>query len=117
LSAPGFFKVQLSKRSSMSIITVLKEADTLIFSTDSRMMMHDFSGVATDAEQKIFEIAPNTFIATSGRKLASQFQIARARELAVELGTTDIQAIGAGAGAGITSLPDDASGTLTPGTG
>lgn len=79
----------------MSIIVVLKEADTLILSTDSRMMAHDYSGVASDTEQKIFEIAPGTFIATSGRKMASEFQVARARELAVELGTTDIQAIGA----------------------
>ena len=78
----------------MSIIVVFKEADTLIFGTDSRMMAHDYSGVATDAEQKIFEITPNTFIATSGRKMASEFQVARARELAGELGT-DIQAIGA----------------------
>ena len=79
----------------MSIITVLKEADTLIFSTDSRMMKHDYRGVDSDTQQKIFEIAPDTFIATSGRKMASEFQVARARELAVELGTTDIQAIGA----------------------
>src|ERR1035441_7494671 len=79
----------------MSIITVLKEADTLIFSTDSRMMAHDNSGIVSDAERKIFEIAPGTFIATSGRKVASQLQVARARILAFELSTTDIQAIGA----------------------
>lgn len=79
----------------MSIIVVLKEADTLIFSTDSRMMAHDSSAVDCDMQQKIFEVAPSTFIATSGRKMASEFQIARARELAVELGTADIQAIAA----------------------
>jgi hypothetical protein len=78
----------------MSVITVFKEANTLIFSTDSRMMKHDYSGVDSDTQQKIFNLAPETFIATSGRKIASEFQIARARELAVKLGT-DIQAIGA----------------------
>ena len=54
----------------MSTIVVLKEAGTLILSTDSRFMLHDFTGIASDAEQKIFEIAPDTFIATSGRKMA-----------------------------------------------
>jgi hypothetical protein len=78
----------------MSVITVFKEANTLIFSTDSRMMKHDYSGVDSDTQQKIFNLAPETFIATSGRKIASEFQIARARELAIELGTTDIQEIG-----------------------
>ena len=78
----------------MSIITVFKDANSLIFGTDSRMMKHDYSGVDTDTEQKIFEIAPETYIACSGRKFASEFQVARARELAIELGT-DIQAIGA----------------------
>ncbi len=62
----------------MSIIVVLKDADTLILCTDSRMMAHDYSGVASDAQPKIWEIAPDTFIATSGRAWASEFQIARA---------------------------------------
>ena len=79
----------------MSIILVLKESDTLILSTDSRMMAHDNSGVVCDAEQKIFEIGPGTFIAVSGRKMASEFQAGGVGEIARELGTTDIQAIGA----------------------
>jgi hypothetical protein len=79
----------------MSIVTVFKDSDTLIFSTDSRMMKGNYSGVDCDTQQKIFQVGPGTFIATSGRKMASEFQVARARELAVELGTTDIQAIGA----------------------
>lgn len=79
----------------MSIIVVFKEADTLIFSTDSRMMKHDYSGVSCDTQQKIFPLATGTFIATSGRKMASEFQVARARELAVELNSTDIQEIAA----------------------
>lgn len=78
----------------MSILTVFKEKNTLLFGTDSRMMKHDYSGVDSDKQQKIFGIAPNTFMATSGRKMASEFQIARARALAVELSTTDIQEIG-----------------------
>jgi hypothetical protein len=67
----------------------------LILGTDSRFMAHDYSGVASDTEQKVFEVALNTFIATSGRKIACDFQVARARELSDELGTTDIQVIGA----------------------
>jgi hypothetical protein len=42
----------------MSIIVVLKEANTLFLATDSRMMAHNYSGVASDAQQKLFEIAP-----------------------------------------------------------
>jgi len=79
----------------MSIIVVLKEADTLIFSADSRFMKHDSSGVDSDAVQKILEVAPGTYLATSGRLCACEYQVARARELAIELGTSDIQAIGA----------------------
>src|ERR1035437_7104158 len=78
----------------MSIITVFKEKNTLLFGTDSRMMAHDYSGVNSNKQRKIFDIAPNTFIATSGRKMASEFQVAIARERAIELGT-DIQKIGA----------------------
>ena len=63
----------------MSIIVVIKEGDELICNTDSRMMAHDYSGVSSDSQQTIFEVAPNTFIATSGRLMASEFQIARAR--------------------------------------
>ena len=78
----------------MSIIIVLKEGNTLILSTDSRMMAHNYSGVADNTQQKIFEIAPNIFFASSGRKMVTEFQVSRARRLAAELGTTDIQAIG-----------------------
>jgi hypothetical protein len=79
----------------LSIITVIKEKDELIFSTDSRIMACDGRGVASDHTQKIFEVAPGTYMATSGREVASNFQIARARQLAVELDTSDIQVIGA----------------------
>jgi hypothetical protein len=79
----------------MSIITAIKEGNELVFCADSRMMAHDYSAVDCDTQQKVFEIAPSTFLGTSGRLMASEFQIARARELAAELGTTDIQVIGA----------------------
>lgn len=50
----------------MSTMVCLKDGDTLILGTDSRFVEADLSGVVSDAEQKIFEIWPNTFIATSG---------------------------------------------------
>src|ERR1035437_6035465 len=89
---------QLSTRrfSLMSTLVVLKENNTLILGTDSRFMSGDFTSIASDATQKIFEIGPGTFIATSGRKMACDFQHERARELADELGgPADIQAISA----------------------
>ena len=79
----------------MSTMVCLKEGDTLILGTDSRFMKHDYSGIASDEEQKIFEVAPETFLATSGRKMVCDFQVARARKIADELGApTDIQVIG-----------------------
>jgi hypothetical protein len=77
----------------MSIVAVFKEADTLIFSTDSRAMVLDNSAVASDVEQKIFAIAPNTFFAASGRTGAGECQLERARKIAADLKTTDIQVI------------------------
>ena len=79
----------------MSTIICLKEGDTLVLGTDSRFMKHDYSGIASDEEQKIFGVAPETFLATSGRKMVCDFQVARARKIADELGApTDIQLIG-----------------------
>ena len=77
----------------MSIVMVFKEAATLIFSTDSRAMVLDNSVVDSDTEQKIFAIALDTFIATSGRTGVGEFQLERARKIAADLNTTDIQVI------------------------
>src|SRR5437868_6840073 len=77
----------------MSTIVVLKDANTLVLGTDSRFMEADFSGVSSDAEQKIFEIAPDTYIATSGWRITCDFQVSRAREIAKSLGTSDIRKI------------------------
>lgn len=79
----------------MSTIVCMKEAGALILGTDSRFMKHDYSGIDNDTSQKIFEVAPNTFIAPSGRKMAVEFQVERARALVAELGTDDIRIIGA----------------------
>src|ERR1035437_2822783 len=80
----------------MSSVVVVKEKDTLTLATDSRFMSGDFTSIASDATQKIVEIGPGTFIATSGRKMACDFQHERARELADELGgPADIEAISA----------------------
>src|ERR1017187_7948379 len=78
----------------MSTMICLKEGNTLFLGTDSRFMKQDYSGIASDEEQKIFEVAPETFLATSGRKMVCDWQTARAGELAEKLGTTDIQIIG-----------------------
>src|ERR1041385_3323544 len=78
----------------MSAIVVLKEKNVLVLGTDSRFMKHDFSAVDSDAEQKIHEIAPGTFIATSGFKPACEFQETQCRILAREKCTKDIRVIG-----------------------
>jgi hypothetical protein len=79
----------------MSTLVVLKENNALILGTDSRFMSGDFTSMVSDATQKIFEIAPETFIATSGRKMACDFQHERAREIADKMGgPADIEAIG-----------------------
>lgn len=77
----------------MSTIVCLKEKRSLVLGTDSRQMQPDLSGVKTDVLQKIHEIAPSTFVATSGYERVCGFQERRAPELAEELGTTDIRAI------------------------
>ena len=77
----------------MSIVTVFKEADTLILSTDSRAMELDNSAVASDTETKLFVVAPNTFIALTGRVGVCAFQVERSRKIAADLKTTDIQVI------------------------
>ncbi len=78
----------------MSTLVVLKENDVLILGTDSRFMKHDSSGIASDHEKKIREVAPEVFIAASGWKVALDFEQAKARVLAGELATTDIRMIG-----------------------
>ena len=75
----------------MSTIICMKEGNSLILATDSRFMAHDFGGVASDAEQKIFEIAPQVFLAPSGWKVVCDFQLAQARELVGTLGTSDLR--------------------------
>lgn len=79
----------------MSTIVCVKEKDVLVLGTDSRFLTRDFGAVYSDAEQKIHEIAPKTFIATSGWKLVCEFQETRARELSAEMGTNDIRVISA----------------------
>jgi len=77
----------------MSTIVCLKDGETLILGTDSRYVSSDLSTVASDAEQKIFQVAPQTFIAPSGWKIACDFQRSKARELAVTLRTTDVRVL------------------------
>lgn len=78
----------------MSTVIALKHGDTVILAADSRFMRADFSGVASDTEQKIFPIGRDTFIATAGWKVASDLQIAKAGELAG--GAADIRVLAEG---------------------
>ena len=66
----------------MSTLVVLKENSVLVLGTDSRFMKPDCSGIASDSEVKICEIAQQTFIAASGWKYALDLELATARELA-----------------------------------
>jgi len=56
-------------------------------------MSADHSAIASDSEQKVFEIAPGALLATSGWKPVSDFQEARAREFARAFNTTDVRLI------------------------
>ena len=75
----------------MSTIIALKESETLILATDSRFMNADFGGIASDAGRKIFEIAPQVFLAPSGWTIVGDYQLAQARELVRTLGASDIR--------------------------
>ena len=77
----------------MSIVTCWRESNTVILSADSRSMELDNSAVASDTETKLFVVAPDTFIALTGRVGVCEFQVDRARKIAADLKTTDIQVI------------------------
>jgi hypothetical protein len=77
----------------VSTIICLKENDTLVLGTDSRFMDPTFTAVHSDATQKIFEVAPGAYIATSGWGKTCRFQQQKARDLAARLGTADIAVI------------------------
>ena len=77
----------------MSTVICLKDGNNLFLATDSRYMTHDFSAIASDAKQKIFAIASQTFIAPNGWKVICDFQRAKAREIVGNLGTTDIRIV------------------------
>ncbi len=65
----------------MSSIVVLKESDSIVLGTDSRYVTADRTRIASDSVEKIQEIAPDTFLATSGYSPVCDFQNAKAREL------------------------------------
>jgi hypothetical protein len=77
----------------MSTIVCLKDGESLVLATDSRIMGPDFSAPVSDSEQKIYEFAPGTFIATAGWLMPCHFQVDTARRLARELNTTDLQVL------------------------
>jgi hypothetical protein len=52
-------------------------------------MKHDFSGVASDADQKLFRISPSIYLAPTGWKAPSDYQV----DVARKLGTSDIRAL------------------------
>lgn len=73
----------------MSAIVCLKQNDELILATDSRIMEPDFSAVASDHEEKVFEVAPGVFIAGAGWKPTCDFEVKKSRELAIHI--TDVR--------------------------
>src|ERR1019366_2070860 len=77
----------------MSIVTCWRESNTVILSADSRSMELDNSAVASDTETKLFVVAPDPFSALTGSVGVSEFQVDRARKIAADLKTTDIQVI------------------------
>lgn len=80
----------------MSTIVCVRDGDAAILSSDSRYVDGwDFRTVVSDAEPKIFEVAPDTFLAVSGRKSACDFQREMGRELSDRLHTVDVVAIAA----------------------
>src|SRR5258706_2159203 len=79
----------------MSTMVCIKEGDTIVLGTDSRFMHNDFGAIADDAVQKLFEIAPGTFLATCGWSFSSDFLAKKAPELVNELNTSDIRVLAA----------------------
>jgi len=57
-------------------------------------MSPDLTEIHSDSVPKIYPIGSDGFIGTAGFKMAAEFQQRRAPELARELGTADIEAIG-----------------------
>ena len=75
----------------MSTIIVVKEGSELVMGTDSRYVSPDKTRIVSDSVEKIREIGPETFLATSGYAMACDFQNAKASELGQ--GTADIRQI------------------------
>jgi hypothetical protein len=77
----------------MSVICCVRDRDAVILGTDSRYVGVDFTTVVSDAEPKLFEIAPDTYLAVSGRKSACDFQREMAHDLSDRLHTVDVVTI------------------------
>lgn len=75
----------------MSAIVVLKEHDIVVLGSDSRYVSPDKGCIVSDSVEKINEICPDTFLATSGYAPVCNFQNARACELSQS--TQDIQTL------------------------
>jgi len=78
----------------MSIIVAIRDGDEVCLGTDSRFMNADQTAIESDSVQKIFPIGSDGFIATSGFRIACDFLQTRAPQVARELRTADIGAIG-----------------------
>ena len=66
----------------MSIIATIVDNDRVVVGTDSRFVSEDFAGIATDAAEKIFQVAPGVVLAPTGWKLVCDFQVEAARRIA-----------------------------------
>ena len=77
----------------MSITVCLKAADTVVLGTDSRFMTPDLTAIYSDSIPKVYPVGTIGFIACNGYRLACDYQQTRASEIALELGTRDIETI------------------------
>jgi hypothetical protein len=77
----------------MSTLVCVKDPGALFLATDSRCVVGCVP--ISDTQPKIFQIAEGVYLAASGRQSACDYQTTRARELAAELGTTDVRLIAA----------------------
>ena len=77
----------------MSIIVALKDRDTVVLGADSRFMTPDLTAIYSDSIPKVYPVGTIGFIACNGYRLACDYQQTRASEIALELGTRDIETI------------------------
>lgn len=77
----------------MSTIVCVADENEVVLGADSRVMSTDFADVVSDSLEKITEVGPDVFLATSGFVFVSEVQTDLARKLVSSLGTLDIHVL------------------------